>query len=105
MLTGSGCFKRPFSYLEHDRQPLLDGLDDACGHPRGGVPVVDAHGAASVLAAAAGLVSHQLVDHAGGDAGVLQPGREGVAEVLGAVQVDCIQQGITGDQQRRPPVG
>jgi hypothetical protein len=47
---------------------------------------------------AAGLVAHQLVDHPGGDAGVLQPGREGVVEVVGAVQVDGIQQGITSNR-------
>jgi hypothetical protein len=32
-------------------------------------------------------------------------GRVGVAEVVSAVQVDRIQQGITGDRQRRPPAG
>ena len=38
---------------------------------------------ASVLAtAAAGLVAHQLVNDPGGDAGVLQPGREGMAEIV-----------------------
>jgi hypothetical protein len=42
-------------------------------------------------------VSHRFVDHAGGDAGVLQPGREGVAKVVVAVQVDRIQQAIIGD--------
>jgi hypothetical protein len=44
----------------------------------------------------AGLVAHQLVDHPGWDAGVLQPGREGVAKVVGAVQVDRLQQGMVG---------
>jgi hypothetical protein len=39
-------------------------------------------------------VPHQLVDDPGGDAGVFQPGREGVAEVMGAVQVDRLQQGM-----------
>jgi hypothetical protein len=46
-------------------------------------------------------MAHQL-DHPGGDAGVLQPGREGVANVVGAAQVDRIQQGITSNRQRRP---
>jgi hypothetical protein len=32
-------------------------------------------------------VAHQLVDHPGGDAGVFQPGGEGVAQVVRAVQV------------------
>ena len=41
-------------YFEHDRQSLLDGVDDPGGHLRGGVP-----------------------------------------EVVGAVQLDRIQQGIT----------
>jgi hypothetical protein len=36
----------------------------------------------------AGLMAHQLVDDPSGDAGIFQPGREGVAEVVGAVQVD-----------------
>jgi hypothetical protein len=65
-------------YSEHDRQPLLDGIDDPGGHLRGGVPVVSADRApAKVAATAAGLVAHQVVNHPGGDAGVLQPGRVG----------------------------
>src|SRR5215217_8931063 len=36
-------------------------------------------------------VAHQLVDHPGGDAGVLQPGREGVAQVVRAVQVQVAE--------------
>jgi hypothetical protein len=84
---------------------VLGGLNDPGGHLRGGMPVVSAHGAPAEVAAAAGLVAHQLVDHPGGDAGVLQPGRVGVPEVMSAVQVDRIQQGITGDRQRRPPAG
>ena len=76
-------------HSEHDRQPPVDGVDYAHGHLRSGVPVVSAHGTALVLAGAAGgLVAHQLVDDPGRDAGVLQPGRVGVAEVVGAVQVD-----------------
>jgi hypothetical protein len=68
---------------------LLDGLDGPDGHLRGGVPVVRTHGAASLLAAAAaGFVAHELVNDAGRDAGVLQPGRVGVTEIVGAVQVD-----------------
>jgi hypothetical protein len=39
---------------------------------------------------AGGLVAHQLIDHSSRDAIVLQPGGEGVAEVMGAVQVDGI---------------
>jgi hypothetical protein len=85
---------------------LLDGFNDPGGHLRGGVPVVGADRTpAEVAAAAAGLVAHQFVNHPGGDAGVLQPGGVGVTEVVGAVQLDCIQQGITGDRQRRPPAG
>ena len=97
---------RQLRYSEHDRQSVLDGVNGPGGHLRGGVPVVGAHGAASLLAAATGrFVAHQLINDPGRDAGVLQPGRVGVAEVVGAVQVDRIQEGITGDRQRRPPAG
>jgi hypothetical protein len=57
------------------------------------------------VAATAAGVAHQLVNHPGGDTGVLQPGRVGVPQVVGAVQLDRIQHEITGDRQRRPPAG
>jgi hypothetical protein len=60
---------------------LLDGLDDPGGHLRGGVPVVGADRTAAEVATAAGQVTHQLINHPGRDAGVLQPGRVGVAEL------------------------
>jgi hypothetical protein len=83
-------------HLEHDRQPCLDRVDHPGGHVGGGVPVAGADPAAAVqLAAAAALVAHQLVNHAGGDAGVLQPGREGVAEVMGPAQVQVVEVGAT----------
>jgi hypothetical protein len=41
-------------------------------------------------------VAHQLIDHPRGDAGVLQPGREGVAQVVGSVQVQVRQVGAGG---------
>jgi hypothetical protein len=93
------------SHAEHDCQPPVNGVDNAHGHLRGGVPVVGAHGAALLLAAAGGLVTHQLIDHPRRDAGVLQPGRVGVAEVVGAVQVDRIQEGVALDRQRRGAAG
>ena len=96
---------RQLRYSEHDRQSLLNGVNGPGGHFGGRVPVVGAHGAAALAAATGGFVAHQLVDDSGRDAGVLQPGRVGVAEVVGAVQLDRIQQGITGDRQRRPPAG
>jgi hypothetical protein len=96
---------RPLRDSERNCQSLLDGVDDPGGHLWGGVPVVGADRAAAEVAAAAGLVAHELVNHPGGDAGVLQPGRVGVPQVVGAVQLDRIQQGITGDRQRRPPAG
>jgi hypothetical protein len=40
------------------------------------------------LAAAAPLVAHELVDHSSGNAGVFQPGREGMAQVVGPVGID-----------------
>jgi hypothetical protein len=44
-------------------------------------------------------VAHQLVDHARGDAGVLQPGCEGVAQVVRAAQVQVRQVGAgAGDR-------
>jgi hypothetical protein len=96
---------RQLRYPEHDGQPLLDGVDDSGGHLRGDVPVMSADRTPEVAATAAGLVAHEFVNHPGGDAGVLQPGRVGVPEVVGAVQLDRLQQGITGDRQRRPPAG
>jgi hypothetical protein len=89
---------------DHDRQQLLDGLSDPGGHFRGGVSVVGADRAPAKAAAAAG-VAHQLVNHPGRDAGVRQPSRVGVAQVVGAVQLDRIQEGIMGDRQRHPPAG
>ena len=44
-----------------------------------------------------------LVDDPGRDAGVLQPGREGVAEVMGAVQVHGLQQRVAR-RRHRPPI-
>jgi hypothetical protein len=82
---------RQLRYSEHDRQSLLNGLNDPSGHFRSGVPVVRADRApAEVAATAAGLVAHQLVNRSARDASVLQPGRVGTAEVVGAVQVDSV---------------
>jgi hypothetical protein len=64
---------------------------------------VGAHGAAALLAGAAGrLMADQLIDDPGGDAGVFQPGREGVPKVVGAVQIHGLQQRVTGRGQRPP---
>jgi hypothetical protein len=91
------------SDLQHHREALLDGRGDAGGHLRSGVPVMGAHGAAALLAGTAGgLVPHHLVDDPGGDAGVLQPGRKGVAEVVGAMQIHGLQQRVAGRGQRPP---
>jgi hypothetical protein len=61
------------------------------------------HGTAPLLAGAAGsFVAHHLVDDRGRDAGILQPGREGVAKVVGAVQIHGLQQRIRGRGQRQP---
>jgi len=62
-----------------------------------------AHSTASLLAGAAGgLMAHQFVDDPGRDAGVLQPGREGVPRVVGTMQIHGLQQRITGRRQRSP---
>jgi hypothetical protein len=82
---------------DHDRQPRLNRRGDPGGHLRGGVAVMGAHGAAELVGAATGgLVAHQLVDHPGRDAGVLQPGREGVPKVVGAAQAHRLEQRIPG---------
>ena len=68
-----------------------------------GVAVVGPDGAAPVPPGpAAGLVAHHLVDDPGREAGVLQPGREGVPEVMGAVEVDRIQQRMVGGWPQHP---
>ena len=51
-----------------------------------------------LAAATGGFVAHQLVNDAGQDAGVLQPGCVGVAKVVGAMQIDRLQQGIRSDR-------
>ena len=89
--------------FQHHREALLDRYGDTAGHLRRGVPVVGTHGTAPLLAdAAGGLVPHHLIDDPGGDAGVLQPGREGMAKVVGAVQIHGLQQRVTGRGQRPP---
>ena len=50
------------SDLQYHREALLDRGGEADGHLGGGVPVVGAHGAAALLAGAAGgLMPHYLV--------------------------------------------
>jgi hypothetical protein len=44
-------------------------------------------------AAGAGLMAHQLIDHPGRDAIVLQPGREGVPNVVRAPEIDRLNSG------------
>src|SRR5215217_6336132 len=96
--------KGGFCRGQDDHQALLDRGHDTGGHLRGGVPVVGPDGAGLMPAGPpAGLVAHQLVDDPGRDAGVLQPGREGVAKVMRAVQVDRLQQGMLGGWPQCPP--
>jgi len=88
---------------QHDDQAILDRGHDPGGHLRGGMPVVSPDGAGLMPSGpSAGLVAHQLVDHPGRDAGVLQPGREGMAKVVGAMQVDRLQQGMLGGWPEYP---
>jgi hypothetical protein len=65
-------------------RPMRSSRDggDAGDHCGSRLSVDPAHGTAAggVVGAAAG-VAHQLVDHPGGDGGVLQPGREGMPQV------------------------
>jgi hypothetical protein len=44
-------------------------------------------------------MAHQLIDYPGREAGVLQPGREGVPEVMGAAEIDLVQQRVAGRGQ------
>jgi hypothetical protein len=53
------------------------------------VPIAGTDATSAIeLAATAPLVAHQLVDYPGWNAGVLEPGREGVAKVVRAVRID-----------------
>jgi hypothetical protein len=61
------------------------------------VPVGYPHRAVT-LAASTALVAHQLVDHSRGDVGVLQPGREGMAQVVRPSKVEV---GEGGSRNRR----
>ena len=70
-----------------DGQAGLDDRDHAGLHLWGRVPVGHPHRAVT-LAASTALVAHQLVDHPAGDACVLQPGREGVAQVVRSSKVE-----------------
>src|SRR4029450_7903289 len=79
---------------------LFDDSEHARLHPRRHAPVVRADRAAVVFPAPASVVAHQLVDHPGRDATVLQPGREGVPQVVGAVHVEAGEAGTVSG----PPV-
>jgi hypothetical protein len=46
-------------------------------------------------AGSGGPVAHQLIDHPDRDAGILQPGREGVPQVVWPMQVQAVQAGRT----------
>ena len=71
--------------IDHRHHPRL--------HRLGHVPVPRADHGALTLATAAGLVAHQLIDHPSRNATILQPRREGVAQVMRAVQVEIGQLG------------
>jgi hypothetical protein len=58
------------------------------------LPVVRADRAAVVFPAPTGMVTHQLVDYPSQDAAVLQPGREGVSQVVRAMQVQSGEAGV-----------
>jgi hypothetical protein len=80
--------------LEGERQSLVERLDNSGGHLRGGMPVAGADAAATLpLPVAAALVTHQLIDDPGGDALVLQPGREAVPKIVGSAKSQMRQVG------------
>ena len=104
MLSGADGLEGLLSHFQHYLEALLDRRGDASGHRRSGVPVVGTHGTAPLLTdPAGGLMAHHLIDDLGWDAGVLQPGREGVAEVVGSAQVHGLQQRVAGRWQCQPP--
>src|ERR671931_413884 len=82
--------KRTGSDGQRNCQSLLDRSYDRRLHFRRGPPVGAADEAATALqfspAVAAAGVAHQLIDYPSWDAGVLQPGREGMAQVMWAAQ-------------------
>ena len=81
---------------ERNGGPSLDRRDDARLHLGRG-PAVAGADLAAVLALlssavpAAGM-AHQLINHPGGDAGVLQPGRVGVPKVVRASEAEAVAQ-------------
>jgi hypothetical protein len=76
--------------LEGERQSLVERLDNSGGHLRGGMPVAGADAAATLpFPVAAALVTHRLIDDPGGDALVLQPGREAVPKIVGPRSRRC----------------
>jgi hypothetical protein len=69
---------------KRNAQALIDGGQDPSLHLGRQMPVDRPDGAATSLPAAGsgGPVAHQLIDHPDRDAGILQPGREGVPQVM-----------------------
>src|SRR6266536_2872847 len=69
-------------------------MDYTAGHLRSGMAVASTDPAATIqLSALAALMAHQLVDHPGGNAGVFQPGRERVPQIVGPVELEVGQVG------------
>src|SRR5215216_6695667 len=89
------------SNRQRGRQPLPDRGGHTSLHLRGGVPVTQADRAALPAAVAAGM-THEFVDHPGGDAGVLQPGREGMPQVVRAAQLEVVETVVSGRVRWRP---
>ncbi len=91
-----------------DRQPTgIQCADDARLHLGRGVPVDRAHRARAIRRPrrppGRGM-AHQLINHPCGNAVVLQPGREGVAQVVRAAQVQADQVAVPGGLPDRPQV-
>jgi len=58
------------------------------------VPVAGADPAATIqVAVPAALVAHEFVNDLGWDARILQPGREGMPEVMGAAELEVVEVG------------
>jgi hypothetical protein len=88
VLVGAPLGDDALCLLQGHGEAVIHSLPDTLAHGVGGVPVVPADRAAVLLMPAAPM-AHHLVDHAGRDALVLQPGRECVPQVVGPRASTC----------------
>ena len=90
------------SDAQRHTQACLDRCDHAREHLGGGLPIHAPYAAPLVEVPASG-VAHDFVNDAAANAGVLQPRREGVPQVVRAVQVEVSKAPGVVRLRRRPP--